>query len=361
MRVSILNQKAGSDPIGDEINEFLLRRKAPLTHVKFLMAFVNKNGLRYMKDALEQYYDAGGVVEFIIGIDNGVTTYDALKYLRRRFPDASLFIFHDNSPSKMFHHKVIIFESEKTVASIIGSANLTLGGMFSNYESAFVAELDRIKDSEVVQAISRMWDGYRNPQKPLDPRNLQALTDAWLQEHGATLRKNSKRQIRNLGQAAFPGFVATELPRPKLSGWPREKRSKKKNARTPADSDVREQKLLIQVLKETGAGGTQVQLPAETLTTYFKGTMKRPIPVRLSFSGDAFRDGYIYHFYNDTHRISIRELGGVPRPALLVFKKLSNYQNSYRCYILRGVRYRRSLHDCNRQTRAGAKKWGLLD
>jgi len=361
MRVSILNQKAGSDPIGDEINEFLLRRKAPLTHVKFLMAFVNKNGLRYMKDALEQYYDAGGVVEFIIGIDNGVTTYDALKYLRRRFPDASLFIFHDNSPSKMFHHKVIIFESEKTVASIIGSANLTLGGMFSNYESAFVAELDRIKDSEVVQAISRMWDAYRNPQKPLDPRNLQPLTDTWLRKHGATLRKNSERQKKGLGDTVFPGFFVTKLPRPAMSGWPQEKRSKKPSAWANADRDVRGRKLLVQVLKETGAGGTQVQLPAEVLTTYFKGTMKRPIHVRLSFQRDAYRDGYIYHFDNDTHRITIRELSGVPRPALLVFEKLPSYQDSYRCHILRGAQYRRSLLDCDRQTRAGAKKWGLLD
>jgi len=324
------------------------------------MAFVTKDGLRYIKDALEQYYDNGGVVEFIIGIDNGVTTYEALAYLKTRFPEASLFIFHDASPKKVFHHKVVIFENEKTLACVIGSANLTLGGMYSNYESVFFAEFDRQLDKHHVVELSKTWDAYRNPREPFHPQNLQSLTDAWLTGHGPQLRRNTQKHKKMQTGTSQSGFPTTDLPKPALSSWPRSQRTKREG-REPRVSNVSKGgKLLVEVLKETGAGGTQIQMPTKVLTDYFNGSIRRPIPLRLLFGHGSFRDGYIHHFANNTHRISIKELANVPRPVILVFERLQHYANSFQCTILRGAGYQKALRDCDQQTRLEAKRWGIV-
>lgn len=361
MKIQVLNQKAGHDPIGDEINRLLARKRRPFDHVKFLMAFVNKDGLRYIKDELERRYDSGLVVEFIVGIDNGITTHDALSYLKRRFPDASLFVFHDKSPRKVFHHKLVILENEHTLVCVVGSANLTLGGMFSNFESAIVGEFDKIKDAECVASLARTWDAYRNPRTPLHPSNLQELTSSWLKKHAPELRKSAKRHKQRSGTRGFTGFAATPLPTPKLSSWPTQPKRRKPRKMRETATIGKGKRLFVQVLKETGADGTQIQIPREALTDYFKGSMKRPIAFRIQFRGGGFRDGYIYHFDNNTHRISIRELSGVKRPAMLVFERLPLYQKSYRCSVLTARKHDAALKFCDQQTREGAKKWGVAD
>lgn len=359
MKIQVLNQKAGHDPIGNEINKLLSRKLNPFTHVKFLMAFVNKNGLRYIKDELEKQYDNGVVAEFIIGIDNGVTTHEALSYLKKRFAESPLFVFHDNSGRKVFHHKLVIFENEKTLACVIGSANLTLGGMYSNYESAILAEFDKTKDASHVAAIMRTWDAYRNPQKPLNPASLQTLTSAWLKKHEHELRRAVKSNTGRLISLGISGFASTPSPRPKLSAWQSASRHKKPRRTADASTVGRGKRLYVQVLKETGAGGTQVQIPTEALTDYFKGSLSHTISLRIQFGKSAFRDGYIYHFDNDTHRVSIRELANVERPAILLFERLPQYQRSFRFTVLTGKKYHSSLKLCNQQTRTGAKRWGV--
>lgn len=360
MKLSILNQKAGYDPIGDRLKSLLVRHTPKFTHLKFLMAFVTKDGLRYIKGALERYYDNGGVLEFIIGIDNGVTTYEALAYLKTRFPEASLFIFHDASPKKVFHHKIVILENEKTLSCIIGSANLTLGGMYSNYESVLFAEFDRQLDKHQVDALSETWDAYRNPRKPFDPKNLQSLTNDWLTGHGPQLRRNTRKHRKMQDGTSHRGFPTTDLPKPELSSWPRSRRSERPRREPRVHLKSRGRRLLVEVLKETGAGGTQIQIPTEALSHYFNGSVSRPIPLRLLFRTGSFRDGYIHHFANNTHRISIRELAQIPRPVILVFERLSQFESSFRCTILRGAGYIEALRDCDQQTRQGAKRWGIV-
>jgi HKD family nuclease len=359
VKLRILNQKAGTDPIGNELKGLLARSRNPFLHVKILMAFVNRDGLRYVRKHLEAFYDGGGILEFIVGIDNGVTTHEALTYLRKRFPEASLFVFHDKMPRKVFHHKAVILENDKSVTFMMGSPNLTLGGMFANFESAVLVDLDRTDDASAVKSLLEVWDAYRNPKAPMHPQNLQEVSAAWLQQHATSLRAATRRQRRAQTRVTHDGFPETQLPAAKLEPWPTTTTSKKKTQSSKKERRPA-RKLLVEVLKETGAGGTQIQLPTECLTDYFAGSMQRPIHIRLSFRAGRYRDGYIHHFDNNTHRISIRELSGVPRPVILEFEQDSSHRNTYRCRVLHGRNYRSALKQCTEQTRTRAKRWGIV-
>jgi len=101
MNIKFLNQRAGAENIGDTLNALLAGDR--FQHLKFLMAFVNDGGLGCLRHSLEAFYDRGGILEFIIGIDQGITTHAALDYLQRRFPDASVFLFHDDDQRITFH------------------------------------------------------------------------------------------------------------------------------------------------------------------------------------------------------------------------------------------------------------------
>ena len=97
--------------------------------------------------------------------------------------------------------------------------------------------------------------------------------------------------------------------------------------------------LYLEVLSyETGAQsaahrGYQIQLPAATLGAYFGVGDQHKTKVTLRFPKDTLTV-HLTHFENKTHRVRLRPLRDVPRPAIVKFERAG--EDTYDCTVLTG-------------------------
>lgn len=362
MRVTILNQWMGNNPVIEHVVRLLEEGVHRFGSAKFLVAFTNRRGLRGATRALKEYQDSGGQVEFIVGIDLEVTDLEALHYLVREFPEAEKHVFCVNNPGIVFHPKVYLFEGASEVAAIMGSSNLTAGGLLRNFEAGVCLELDKAApdDQEIILQLEDLWETYRNPQAPLQPENLQSV-----EEYLASIESDERLvEIRNRIETERShrfetrrGLLADEFPRINLTiGWP-------DSRGILGGVEVGGNKLYLQILRETGTAGTQIQIPIRVLREFFEiHSFDQSASIVLQFEGAEEREVNITHFDNYTHRISLAEVGTVERPAMLILER-STEEQRYRCSIIEGDTevYEEALEKCTEQTRVGAKRWGIVN
>ncbi|MFA5601631.1 MAG: hypothetical protein WCY15_16690 [Phenylobacterium sp.] len=74
--------------------------------------------------------------------------------------------------------------------------------------------------------------------------------------------------------------------------------------------------------------------------------------------GDEDIEAHFTHFYNNTHRVRLRPILGVERPAVLRFERIA--ADEYNCKIYPKKDHAAVLATkCDQQTRAGARRWGI--
>jgi len=106
------------------------------------VAFIKLSGVSRISSALETFRRSGGEVVIAAGIDHGGTSKQGLRSLRAVAD--RIFVYHDIAPQhRTFHPKTYIFEqNRKRAVVILGSGNMTAGGLFTNYEAHVRIELD---------------------------------------------------------------------------------------------------------------------------------------------------------------------------------------------------------------------------
>lgn len=107
----------------------LVRLATDATEIKVAVAFLTEGGLNWLPEEIAAH------VEFIVGIDLGITTPSALKSLQSKGVDVRVY----SEPGKLFHPKAIYLRSADEETLIIGSNNLTSGGIASNHEVSLMA------------------------------------------------------------------------------------------------------------------------------------------------------------------------------------------------------------------------------
>lgn len=118
--------------MGDCLNQLL--SSGNYTKLKIVVAFAKQSGIGRLFNNLMNYRNSGGNLEAVVGIDHRITTYQALQQLST-LSNNNLFIHHDRGATD-FHPKVYIFEKDNSPEAIlIGSSNLTTGGLYANYEA----------------------------------------------------------------------------------------------------------------------------------------------------------------------------------------------------------------------------------
>jgi HKD family nuclease len=333
-------------------------RDPRLQRFRAIVAYVRWEGLSILADAIEQLLANGGRVDTIFGVDNGVTTPDALlyaHYLQRRFTGYRLAgVFEWPYSNSIFHPKLFQFDFQDRCIAIVGSANLTGGGIFRNHE--LCTEFTVEPGEPLVRDLRRVWRVCAKDVTPITPSLIRRLTrNARLSsertpieqaERGATPWKRLK--VRTPPKRKKPLFAKILTTSDVLT---------KHEVLAEADSlSEKPRRLYLQILHETG-GGHQVQLPVATLGAFFgvgKGQSKR---VEFQF-GNEITQVHLTHFGNNTHRVRLRPLQAVPRPAVVVFSRST--ADRYRCTIVPRSSYRRVLSaKCREQTRRGSRKWGL--
>ena len=67
---------------------------------------------------------------------------------------------------------------------------------------------------------------------------------------------------------------------------------------------------------------------------------------------------HLTHFGNNTHRVRLRPLRDIKRPAIVVFRRSG--ANRYDCSVVPAKDYAKILAaKCTEQTRKGARLWGM--
>ncbi len=123
-------------PIGKIINQELQNSK----NTQIAVAFLKHSGVKVIENSLKQSLDNGGNFEIIAGLDFKTTDPKSMLFfisLKKQYPSLKFFCYGDrkiNRTDIVFHPKIYLFENGKETTSIVGSANLTGGGLTSNFE-----------------------------------------------------------------------------------------------------------------------------------------------------------------------------------------------------------------------------------
>lgn len=342
MQVELIHQRLGINPLYKEINTALSDDR--FKTFRALVAYVSWQGIGLIHEQLEAFYDRGNKVSMILGVGDNRGEIDVLRYLKQRFPLASFSVFHAPDQNYTFHPKVYIFSNQSNSLVLLGSNNLTSGGLFGNTECSIKLSIENSVDLVVHRGINELWKEYLDPKPPFSKRNLRTIGKKLfvLYEKREKSYKAERPKMKDALDAIFPKLKLPFSPQTSFLK-PQSKQYSKKGAT-----------LLLQILKETGAGGTQVQIPREVILKYFNVSAAGQQTIEVKVADGAIRPAVICHFGNNTHRISFPEITKMKRPFLMKFLRKGRV---YFIYFVVGQKYRDMVTRCKNQTRYSAKKW----
>lgn len=197
MRVTIINQHVGRNPHAEHLREMLRLDHAKSAHI--VVAFMTLGGLDRIKSLLRRLA-ARVSTELIVGVDHRMTTIEALQECLA-IPGLAVRVFSVSNPAVVFHPKVYYLEREKDAMCILGSSNLSGGGLWSNCEAGIRMELDLLADSGTAESIRQLINTYSKPCAPFPSECLQTVTKEWLKKYRHMLGTERARHERLIHRA----------------------------------------------------------------------------------------------------------------------------------------------------------------
>lgn len=157
MQVTVLAQPdRDTRTIGASVEEALRWNDA--RSAWFAVAWARRSGLTLLEPAIKCLRDRHRSVRALIGIDQHGSTEEALSLAMALFSEAR--VYHDSSRFKTFHPKLYVVEADGRARAVIGSGNLTEGGLSINYELALQIDLDLtdVGDATILQDFRAWFD-----------------------------------------------------------------------------------------------------------------------------------------------------------------------------------------------------------
>jgi HKD family nuclease len=109
-----------------------------IERVFFSVAFVSESGVQQIEKELKTH---GNRVIVFAGIRNDITSHQGLARLHS-IPGSTLYTVDTGSRTLTFHPKVYLVRAKARARLIVGSANLTLGGLNNNVEAGLMLDFD---------------------------------------------------------------------------------------------------------------------------------------------------------------------------------------------------------------------------
>jgi len=184
----MLNAQPSFPPsLGEILKEALSGQAGRYNLLRGAVAFVKESGLRHLQDALSEFMNQGGEIRLVVGIDHRGTSIEALRNLLDRVgPNGQVLINHDEAPYVTFHPKLYLLEGPSHALIVVGSGNLTEGGLYTNDEAFFAIELDK-SDPSSVETL----------------RRAHAALDSWSDPSNGTVRELSDQLITSLANQGY--------------------------------------------------------------------------------------------------------------------------------------------------------------
>tara|TARA_Y100000815_G_scaffold82788_1_gene71724 strand:+ start:473 stop:1672 length:1200 start_codon:yes stop_codon:yes gene_type:complete len=201
-----------SGQLGSRLIELL--KSTEYHTLNIAVAFAKNSGVLRIKDSLTKFRERGGTVNAYVGVDLGGTSYEALTALLLNTD--SLNVVHSER-GQTFHSKVYQFSGKNNGFLVVGSHNLTGGGLWTNFESSVHMPLD------VEDAISKEISDYFKELAALDasfmPITSQNEVDMLLKEGYVAkevadhVRRASAAKKEGLKERLFGNGAPAKLPR----------------------------------------------------------------------------------------------------------------------------------------------------
>jgi HKD family nuclease len=169
--INFLHQPEGAIRLGDFLKSHLEQQE--WTHFRAAIAFVKRSGTRHIYEALSSFSKQANVI-ISVGIDAGGTSMEGLQDLLESVGNrGEIWVYH-NENNSTFHPKIYLFKNDKQADIVVGSGNLTEGGLFTNYEASLSKSLDLTlqADSDLLQSIENTLDTWSH----LAPKTSVLLT-----------------------------------------------------------------------------------------------------------------------------------------------------------------------------------------
>ena len=171
---------------------------------QFAVAYMRVSGLDRIAGSLDTLLNKGGCISGSIGIDDGVTSYEALEILTHYSSNST--VFHTLSDF-VFHPKLYLISGENGAIVLIGSPNLTRDGLYRNVEIAtsVILDFEESTDYEVYTRYAKVINEFLNVEHPnVQPLNL-ALLDQLRSAGAIKLESDTRDPGTSLSTASRAG------------------------------------------------------------------------------------------------------------------------------------------------------------
>jgi len=168
--MDFIHQPSSAHCLGDYLKINLMQ---PWTHFRAAVAFVKRSGTRHISTELATFAQRASV-QIVVGIDHSGTSFEGLQDLLVAVsPKNQVVVFHNRLPFT-FHPKIYLFKSSTAADVIVGSGNLTEGGLFTNYEGALriLLDLSDPEQADLLRSIEEVLDTWSD-----QPRGTALVLD----------------------------------------------------------------------------------------------------------------------------------------------------------------------------------------
>lgn len=190
MRVRYVSQPEIT--LGSLIESLFSRDTLP-EKVTIVSAFVSLTTVLRLEEKFLEAADHGSV-KLVVGVDLGGTSKEVLERLLGWGCES--FVIHHSNPRHTFHPKIFHFEFEDEAHLIVGSNNLTDGGLFSNFEAFSESTFDLPDDNGEYQSALTDLKAFLEPSSPAALK-LTAKLIKILSERGELPTEKEARKIRS--------------------------------------------------------------------------------------------------------------------------------------------------------------------
>lgn len=217
--MEIMNQPF-TGQLGDRLIDFLNSQEFHTLNI--VVAFAKNSGVLRIKSSLENFRKHGGIVNAYVGVDLGVTSYEALTNLL--FCTDSLSVVHSEK-GQTFHTKIYQFLGSKNGVIVVGSHNLTGGGLWTNFESSahILVEESNPKHVEVLRVLDDYFKQLGSLKDSFMPITEKGDIDKLLQNgyitNEVSQQIRSSKTTTNLEnrKPLFGNGVSAKLPSIRIS------------------------------------------------------------------------------------------------------------------------------------------------
>ena len=193
--------------------------------LRIAVAFVSRRGLATIDPALTAAVQAGATAEFLVGLDMRATEPEALKVLLDRTGETdrvALYCYTSVTTAGIYHPKLYVSRAGDQVTSIVGSSNLTAGGLKKNVEVNVLIESD-IRD-EIVSDIYTAYNRLKFHPERVEPDDefLALYAELCRRERATDQSVGRDKSIRALHETFREKAASLRRPVPSrrdLVGW----------------------------------------------------------------------------------------------------------------------------------------------